>query len=77
MGKQILAIDAVMQLSDFEWTIICAARRIEALRDKDNVYATPIKQLTQESAQELQAVVNHPFVTQNSEMMEAINSLWN
>lgn len=75
MGKQILAVDAVMQLSDFEWTIICAARRIEALRD--NVYATSIKQLPQELAQELQAVVNHPFVTQNSEMMEAINSLWN
>lgn len=73
MGKQILAVDAVMQLSDFEWTIICAARRIEALREQGNVYVTSIKQL----AQELQAVVNHPFVTQNSEMMEVINSLGN
>lgn len=71
MGKQILAVDAVMQLSDFEWTIICAAKHIEAMREQGNVDITTIKQL----AQDLQAVVNHPFVTRNSEMMEVINSL--
>lgn len=64
--------EAILELSHFEWAIIDAARQIEEFREKD-VDITSIKKL----AQDLQAVVNHPFVTRNREMMEVINSLGN
>lgn len=58
---------AISDVLDFRWTVMEVAEQVEMLKPLSSF--AEIKQV----AARLQAVVHHPFVTNNREVMDIIN----